>query len=56
MQKLDHNIGFGEKRHFSAKNGRKSQKIVIITSTPDWAKFYGVRRNFLHLKIALDKA
>jgi hypothetical protein len=34
MQNLDHNIGFREKRHFFAENWRKSQKIVIITSTP----------------------
>jgi hypothetical protein len=34
MQKFDHNIGFGEKRHFFAENCRKSQKIVITTSTP----------------------
>jgi hypothetical protein len=29
-----HNIGFWEKRHFFAENCQKSQKIVIITSTP----------------------
>jgi hypothetical protein len=34
MQNFDHNVGFREKRHFFAKNRRKSQKIVIITSTP----------------------
>jgi hypothetical protein len=34
MQKFYHNIGFWEKRHFFAKNCQKSQKIVIITSTP----------------------
>jgi hypothetical protein len=34
MQKFYHNIGFREKRHFFAKNFQKSQKIVIITSTP----------------------
>jgi hypothetical protein len=35
MQNLDHNIGFREKRQFFAENWEKSQKIVIITSTPD---------------------
>jgi hypothetical protein len=35
MQNLDHNIDFWEKRHFFAENWEKSQKIVIITSTPD---------------------
>jgi hypothetical protein len=30
-----HNIGFWEKRQFFAENWQKSQKIVIITSTPD---------------------
>jgi hypothetical protein len=35
MQKFDHNIGFREKRkNFFAENWQKSQKIVIITSTP----------------------
>jgi hypothetical protein len=34
MQKFDHNIGFWEKRHFFAENCQKSQKFVIITSTP----------------------
>jgi hypothetical protein len=32
--KMDHNIAFWEKRHFFAENWQKSQKIVIITSTP----------------------
>jgi hypothetical protein len=32
-KKIDHNIGFWEKRHFFAENCWKSQKIVIITST-----------------------
>jgi hypothetical protein len=35
MQNLDHNIGFWEKRHFFVENCQKSQKIVIVTSTPD---------------------
>jgi hypothetical protein len=34
MQNFDHNIGFCEKRQFFAENCQKSQKIVIITSTP----------------------
>jgi hypothetical protein len=34
MQNFDHNIGFLEKRQFFAENCRKSQNIVIITSTP----------------------
>jgi hypothetical protein len=34
MQNFDHNIGFWEKRQFFAENWEKSQKIVIITSTP----------------------
>jgi hypothetical protein len=40
-QNFDHNIGFREKRHFLAENWRKSQKIVIITSTPDHFHFPG---------------
>jgi hypothetical protein len=32
----DHNIGFEKNANFFAENWRKSQKIVIITSTPDW--------------------
>jgi hypothetical protein len=35
MQNFDHNIVFFlEKRQFFAENWRKSQKSVIITSTP----------------------
>jgi hypothetical protein len=34
MQTFDHNIGFWEKRQFFAEICQKSQKIVIITSTP----------------------
>jgi hypothetical protein len=34
MQKVDHNIGFEKNANFYAENCRKSQKIVIITSTP----------------------
>jgi hypothetical protein len=34
MQIFDHIIGFWEKRLFFAENCQKSQKIVIITSTP----------------------
>jgi hypothetical protein len=32
---FDPNIGFWENANFFAENWRKSQKIVIITSTPD---------------------
>jgi hypothetical protein len=39
MQKFDHNIVLWDKRQFSAENFQKSQKIVIITSSPDWAIF-----------------
>jgi hypothetical protein len=35
MQKFDHNIGFEKNANFFAENGQKSQKIMIITSTPD---------------------
>jgi hypothetical protein len=38
MQQFDHNIGFWEKRQFFAENCPKSQKIVIITSTPVFLK------------------
>jgi hypothetical protein len=41
MQNFDHNIGFWEKRQFFAENCRKSQEIVIITSTPELASFSG---------------
>jgi hypothetical protein len=34
MQKFDHNIGFEKNANFFAKNGQKTQKILIITSTP----------------------
>jgi hypothetical protein len=34
MQNFYHNICFWEKRQFFAENYQKSQKIVIITSTP----------------------
>jgi hypothetical protein len=40
MQTFDHNIGFWEKRHFFAKNCQKSQKIVIITSTPGCLEYF----------------
>jgi hypothetical protein len=42
MQNFDHNIGFWEKRQFFAENWQKSQKIVIITSTPR-RKVFGTR-------------
>jgi hypothetical protein len=34
MQNFDQNIGFEKNAIFFAENCRKSQKIVIITSTP----------------------
>jgi hypothetical protein len=34
LKKYDDNIGFWENANFFAKNCQKSQKIVIITSTP----------------------
>jgi hypothetical protein len=34
MLKFDHNISVCEKRQFFAENWEKSQKMVIITSTP----------------------
>jgi hypothetical protein len=34
MQNFDRNIGFWENANFFAENWQKSQKIVIITSTP----------------------
>jgi hypothetical protein len=37
MQNFDHNIGFEKSANFYAENLRKSQKIVIITSTPGFA-------------------
>jgi hypothetical protein len=33
-KKIDHNIGFEKNANFFAKNCRKLQKTVIITSTP----------------------
>jgi hypothetical protein len=39
MLKCDHYIGVWEKRQFLAENCRKSQKIVIIISTPGLLKF-----------------
>jgi hypothetical protein len=35
VQNVDHNIGFEKNANFFAENCQKSQKIVIITSTPD---------------------
>jgi hypothetical protein len=34
MQNFDHNIFFEENANFFVENCQKSQKIVIITSTP----------------------
>jgi hypothetical protein len=47
MQNVDHNIGFGEKRQFVAENCQKSQKIMIITSTPEVYKPFTKRYLFL---------
>jgi hypothetical protein len=35
---------FEKNAKFFAENLQKSQKIVIITSTPDWAKFRHLRK------------
>jgi hypothetical protein len=35
MQNFDHNIGFEKNANFFAENWQKSQKSVIVTSTPD---------------------
>jgi hypothetical protein len=35
LQILDHDISISEKRQFFAENWRNSQKIVIITLTPE---------------------
>jgi hypothetical protein len=42
LKKNYHNIGIEEKREFSAENWEKSQKIVIITSTPELPFVYFV--------------
>jgi hypothetical protein len=38
---------FEKNANFFAEHWQKSQKIVLITSTPDWAIFYSCRQNFL---------
>jgi hypothetical protein len=57
--KFDHNIGFWENANVFAENFRKSQKIVIITTTPVrqslglnqgsmlWSQFSAIFANFL---------
>jgi hypothetical protein len=56
----DHNIVFWEKRQFFAENWQKSQKIVIITSTPGcrnvqpksvhmWVKKFSVLHKLFHV-------
>jgi hypothetical protein len=40
VKKIDHNIGFWEKRHFFDENWQESQKIIIITSSPFSKKGY----------------
>jgi hypothetical protein len=55
MKNFDHNIGFWEKRQFFAENCQKSQKIVIITSTPGvlaTASIECVRKYFCALVVA----
>jgi hypothetical protein len=37
LQKFYHNIGFAKNANFYAENWRKSQKILIITSTPAYS-------------------
>jgi hypothetical protein len=37
---------FEKNANFFAENGRKSQKIVSITSTPDWPKFRVISATF----------
>jgi hypothetical protein len=43
---------FEKNANFFAENWQKSQKIVIITSTPDWGEFSptGRLRNFLNFE------
>jgi hypothetical protein len=37
---------FGKNANFLAENWQKSQKLVITTSTPDWANFRAIERLF----------
>jgi hypothetical protein len=39
VQKIYHNIGFWKNAKFLPKIVENRRKIVIITSTPDWAIF-----------------
>jgi hypothetical protein len=39
MQNWIMTLVFEKNANFFAENWQKSQKIVIITSTPDWAHF-----------------
>jgi hypothetical protein len=39
LKKLIRKSVFEKNAIFSAENGQKAQKIVIITLTPDWANF-----------------
>jgi hypothetical protein len=41
MQKFDHNIGFKKNANFFTENCPKSQKIVVITSTPSFGCTFG---------------
>jgi hypothetical protein len=51
MQNFDQNIGFWEKRHFFAENWQKSQKNVIITSTPGKYIFYTNKKLFYGISL-----
>jgi hypothetical protein len=52
MQNFVHNIGFWEKRQFFPENYQKSQKIVIITSTP--GQVVGTMAEALHTKQGIN--
>jgi hypothetical protein len=39
MKNVIISLGFKKNANFFVDNCQKSQKIVIITSTPDWANF-----------------
>jgi hypothetical protein len=50
------NIGFWEKRHFFRRKLGKSQKIVIITSTPNPRTVWPKKRKDRSSKIATGRA
>jgi hypothetical protein len=45
-EKVITTLVFEENANFFAENWQKSQKIVIITSVPDWAEFCNVGEIF----------